>query len=45
MLDGQCAAQADNILGGVTALDAFPSGIFSPVFLQGCNLCFAVGHD
>src|SRR5690606_38664080 len=42
----QAAAQANHIGRGVTALDAFPAAVFSPLFLEGGDLLFAgLGHD
>ena len=44
LLDGEAAAQADHIFGGVGTLDALPAGILGPVLFQGGNGGFAVGH-
>jgi hypothetical protein len=44
VVDGEGAAQADDVVGAVTALDAFPAGIFGPVLGQGGGLCFAISH-
>ena len=40
VLDVDRAAQADDVLGGVTALDALPAGILGPVLLEPC--CFKI---
>ncbi len=44
MLDLERAAETDNVSCGIAALDAFPAGVFSPVFFQGGDLLFASAH-
>ncbi|CUJ65274.1 Uncharacterised protein [Achromobacter xylosoxidans] len=44
VLDGDRAAQADDILGAVVALDALPAAVLGPVFLQIADFGFAVAH-
>jgi hypothetical protein len=44
VFDREGTAQANDVLGAVTALDAFPAGIFGPVLGQGGGLCFAISH-
>jgi hypothetical protein len=44
VFDREGTAQTYDILGAVTALDAFPAGIFSPVLGQGGGLCFTISH-
>ncbi|MCY1536711.1 hypothetical protein D9M68_721790 [compost metagenome] len=38
------AAQADDVLGAVVALDALPAGVLGPVLLQIADFGFAVAH-
>jgi hypothetical protein len=44
VFDLERAAQADDVSSGVAALDAFPAGVFSPVFFEGGDLLFASAH-
>jgi hypothetical protein len=41
VLDGQAAAQAHHVGGGVAALDAFPAGVLGPVLFEGGDLLLA----
>ena len=44
VLDLERTTQTDDVSGGVTALDALPAGVFSPVFFEGGDLLFASAH-